>query len=216
MGYSRRIAAIVCVLLFVCSAYLIQVKAKQPGAREIKNIKLARQVRNIPGWQMVRELPLDPVIVKELELDDYVYQEYQRNGQVVTLYVGYYGRKGKIGAAHDPLVCFPGQGWALSEQDQGRLQLASGGDIISYSIMTAGRGGNQERILYWFQAEDKAVATTLRQKLAAFAAFAQGKGEESAFVRITCTVSKNRQDCEGTLHDFTGSFYPIFRQYLGY
>ena len=212
MGCPRKIAALIAFFLFACTAYLVQIY-KETGTVQ-KSAVLASVLNNISGWQVAGDVPLDASIVKELELDDYIYQRFQKYSHVVTLYIGYYLKQTKIGAAHDPLVCFPGQGWVLSEQGQGSLHVPQFSKVVEYATMTATRGVEKERILYWFQAADTAVATTFNQKIAAFVSKIEGKGGESAFVRMSCSVHKANGDCDMAMRDFAASFYPRFHRFV--
>ena len=82
---------------------------------------------------MSRYTPLGPKIVKALELDDYANQSYSDGKDTISLYIGYYFTAKKVGAAHDPLVCFPGQGWVVSDTQKDKIVLnPKPGNSVSY------------------------------------------------------------------------------------
>ena len=134
----------------------------------------------------------------------------------ISLYIGYYLTTEKIGAAHDPLVCFPGQGWVLSNKASSTLPLTGAiSESIQYSSMQAERSGQKEILLYWFQAYDKALATTQSQKIVSFWGKIRGKGEDSAFVRLSCSAHENdAASCEEGLKLFARDLYPVFLKYI--
>ncbi len=169
---------------------------------------------DIPGWERLSPVPLDTEIVEALALDDYIYQQYRQKNEIITLYIGYYLEGASIGAAHDPLVCFPGQGWVISNRQRGSLQIKDLDAHIAYSAMTVRRGEEEQRLIYWFQAMDTASADTIRQKIAALFARLRGKGEESAFVRLSCISSKESNGCEQAMINFSTSMYPRFLHYV--
>ena len=177
-------------------------------------ITLKDVVHNIDGWKFIRHIPLEVSIQNLLKQDDYIYNQYIQGNNVITLYIGYYFKRTNIGAAHDPLVCFPGQGWKLSARKHGQIELPNIGKIINYTSMVAKRGESKEQLLYWFQASEFAVPDTFQQKIASFKSTLQGKKGESAFVRITCSLREDTDDCTKDLRDFSTSFYPHFLEYI--
>jgi hypothetical protein len=76
---------------------------------------LAQALSRKGQWSKVSRSSLSPDIVEALHLDDYIFQRYAFGQQEVDLYVGYYYSSDKVEVAHDPLVCFPVQGWQVSD-----------------------------------------------------------------------------------------------------
>ncbi|OGR16838.1 MAG: EpsI family protein, partial [Desulfobacterales bacterium GWB2_56_26] len=107
----------------------------------------------VPGYQITGTLALDPTTVSYLELDDYTQGGYKKDGSAINLYIGYYFTSDKVSAAHSPLVCFPGQGWTLTDPDTRQLQV--GRHLINYAEMTATLEHHKELVLFWYQAHDK-------------------------------------------------------------
>jgi EpsI family protein len=170
----------------------------------------------IGGWRQVGNVNLDARIVEELKLDDYLFRSYRRDTGLVNLYVGYYRSAGKIGAAHDPLVCFQGQGWQINSRDSGELPLSRRPDLnVSYSSMIAQREDDREYIVYWFQSNGKSNANTQSQKWAMFLDKFSGSGEDNAFVRVSAPIGGDTpESVRKRLFAFIEEFYPEFRRYL--
>ena len=212
MGYKKIIVITIITLLFLTTSFMINKREKtiQTDKKEF----LARKLQNINGWKFIENIPLDISIQKELKLDDYIFARYTQNSNYITLYIGYYYSKTNIGAAHDPLVCFPGQGWKLSNRKRGKIELPNLEKTINYSSMVAQRGENKEQLLYWFQASEFAVADTLQQKIVSFKSTLQGRKGESAFVRISCSQQNGKNNCTTALREFATSFYPQFLKYI--
>ena len=184
---------------------------------EKKTRSLASAVAHIPGWRMTIMEPLEKNIVDALYLDDYVNQSYTDGKRHVSLYIGYYYSAKKIGAAHDPMVCFPGQGWEVSDKKKGNLVIdAMGEEKISYASMNVKLGLRNNLILYWFQSHDQTNADTFSQKINLLVKKILRQGENNAFVRITVPVDKNSSESEAkeTILSFMKSFYPVFLAYV--
>lgn len=159
---------------------------------------------------------MDFRVVEELKLDDYLFQSYGSGTGLVNLYIGYYRTAKKVGAAHDPLVCFQGQGWQLFNRDRGEYSLSRKPDLkISYSTMIAQRQEHREMIVYWFQANGKAEASTQSQKVAILLDKLSGRYEENAFVRISSPIAgESPEAVRKRLFEFIEEFYPLFHRYV--
>jgi EpsI family protein len=171
---------------------------------------------NLNNWQVSGTVPLQQEVVETLKLDDYLYQNYSSGDSVVSLYIGYYATTAKVGAAHDPLVCMPGQGWLVKDQGSGKIEpITPSSNPIDYSTMVVERNGDQELFLYWFQSYDKAVSGTFSQKIASMINKIRDVGQDNAFVRISCSMNnRSEQQCRQILLDFTKEFYPRFLVYI--
>ncbi|MCD4677446.1 MAG: EpsI family protein [Desulfobacula sp.] len=170
---------------------------------------------NIPEWQQFPDSPIDSEIITTLKLDDYINNTFSKESNQVSLYIGHYNTAKKVGAAHDPTVCFPGQGWILSDKIKGTYQFKSDKEYsIPYSMMVAPRGESKQLIIYWFQSHDIANSNTLSQKFTLIWNRFLHKGESNAFVRVIMPLKgKTVTECKTTILDFITNFYPV---YIGY
>ncbi len=214
MGYVPRTKLIVLIVCFCITGLLIYRKA--PSVVSRKGIDLDKALAQVPGWHMIQASPMDTKIVQALKLDDYIMASFSSGPNRVTLYIGYYFTDKKLGAAHDPMVCFPGQGWTLSQVKSGSMQFNGSGPYhISYSTMVADKGGQKELIVYWFQSYDKTNANTFSQKISSFFQRITHGSEGNAFVRISTSLNgKSEQDAKEAIQDFIQAFYPLFLKYI--
>jgi len=179
-----------------------------------KCINLNNVVSEIDGWSIVRQIALPEKIVKSLNLDEYINQVYSNKYTNVSLYIGYYYTSKKIGAAHSPLVCYPGQGWIVSKEEKRKIGV--GDDSINLSSIIISKGNEKNLVLYWFQAFDKTFPGTFLQKIYAFFARFLYHREDNAFVRISIPII-NRQSkgkALSTGQEFREAFYPRFLEYV--
>jgi EpsI family protein len=179
-----------------------------------KKVALEQALTDVGGWKKAGRGSLSARIVEELDLDDYIFQTYTRQNDSVTVYAGCYFSGKKVGAAHDPQVCYPGQGWKLSGKEQRRHQLKSQEDL-EYSRIVAEMEGIREEIVYWFQVDDKSAPNTFRQKVFLFEKRLLRRGEGNAFVRISTSLNnRTEKEAHDLILDFIDSFYPLFLDYL--
>jgi len=202
------------VILIICFGLTSILIYRSPTSRPVsKQVPLAQALEDIQGWSVVGNTPLDQKIVKALELDDYVNHSFTNGNDTISLYIGYYLTSKKVGAAHSPLVCFPGQGWVFSKAENKFLTVQ--GNNVRLMSMIVTRGQIKELVLYWFQAFDKTSPGTFFQKVhVLFAKFFHSR-EDNAFVRISISVGeKSLPECRETVFEFIRSFYPIFLNYV--
>ena len=214
MGQISHRKIIILALCFVLTSVFVYWKA--PSIAIEKNISLKQALADIYGWENNGFSSLDQKIVDALELDDYVNQSYTKRQDIVSLYIGYYLTTKKVGAAHDPLVCFPGQGWVLTDKKSGKLILNQETDSsLSYFSMIAQRGQQKELIIYWFQSYDQTNPDTLSQKISSLWGKILNNREDNAFVRITTPIGgKSISESQETIFKFIQDFYPVFLEYV--
>jgi EpsI family protein len=204
------------IILIICLlAALACINGLPASELHRKNVRLNDVLAKVGGWNAGAPVDIEPEIVKVLNLDDYLNRYYFREKENVSLYIGYYLTKSKVGAAHDPMVCFPGQGFVLSNVNKGTYQLPASGKTITYSLMTAQRNQKKDLIIYWFQSFDQTNEDTFHQKINLFLQQIKTRREDNAFVRITVSLD-NRTQQEGLKLglDFIDAFYPRFLEYV--
>ncbi len=205
---------IILIIFFALTSIFIYRNPSSMPAK--KKVPLNQVLSNIKGWSTTGFAPLDPEIVKALELDDYANQNYTNGNDTISLYIGYYLTTKKIGSAHDPLVCFPGQGWVVSDRQKGKIVLnPRPGNSISYSSMIVQRGSQKQLIIYWFQSYDKTNPDTFSQKIASLWNKFLNQREDNAFVRISIPFGKKSlSQSHEVIYNFIRSFYPVFLDYI--
>lgn len=214
MGQTSKNRVIILIVCFMVTGILLYLKPEPEAA--IKSVRLSEVLSNIKGWEYRGFIPFENKIIDALALDDYVNLKYSNGNDNVSLYIGYYLSVKKVGAAHDPMVCFPGQGWVLSNKTTGKLQLNPEIETsISYSMMTGRLGQQKELLVYWFQAYNLTMPDTFTQKLSLFWKKILNQGEDNAFVRITVPIGDRPvEEYKEVAFSFIRAFYPTFLDYV--
>jgi EpsI family protein len=205
------------IILIICFALTSIFIYQTPASKTVKKqVMLTQALSDIKGWAMRGYTPLDPRIVKSLELDDYVNHNYSNGYDTIALYIGYYFTTKKVGAAHDPLVCFPGQGWVVSDTQKDKIVLnPKPRGSISYSSMMVQRGSQKELIIYWFQSYDQTNPDTFSQKITSLYQKIFRHREDNAFVRVSTPIEeRSLSECHEAIFKFIRSFYPVFLNYV--
>lgn len=215
MGHTPRQRIILVLILLVLTGGLIGYLISDLDEHVHQNT-LMEALLGMEDWTAGQGSPIGLDIQKELQLDEYINRQFINDPQSVFLYVGYYHTAKKVGAAHDPLVCFPGQGWKLGERTEGVLtNNASFAKPIRYACMVAEKGVDKQFLLYWFQSYDVACSNTLSQKIWLSWKKLKGEQTDNAFIRITVPMTdQSIEAAKQTALDFTRQFYPAFLEYV--
>ncbi len=178
-----------------------------------KSVGLSKYLSQVKGYSFLATDRLDDNIVSVLELDDYANNRYSINGQSVALYIGYYFSLDKVSAAHDPLVCFPGQGWKVDVPTEDVLQLETG--VVKYREFVARQGGQQVLIMYWFQAGRQTSPSVYKNKINSAVNLVTTQMQEHAFVRVSVPlVNVDQEEAKVIGLEFIKGFYPVFLDYI--
>ena len=211
MGHISRSRIIVAVICFGIVAIFVYWEPDVNIAK--KERTLAESLEDIEGWENSGLIQIDQRIVDELKLDGYVNNFFSNSEGVVSLYIGYYSSSQKVSAAHSPLVCFPGQGWDLSDFEEKSVKV--GDHTVNLMRIIAAAPERKELLIYWFQAYEKTSPGEFLQKInALLAKFIDGR-EDNAFVRVTVPMKNIDVDQAYRIGvDFIKAFYPRFLEHI--
>ncbi len=212
MGHTYTTKIVILSICFFFTAIIIHLDFD--SGITTKRIPLSQAVNNLEGWENTGFTSFDKSIVEALDLDDYVNQNYFKGNKTVSLYIGYYNTAKKVGAAHSPLVCFPGQGWVVSKAEDKSINIKN--HTLNFKSMIITKDKRKELILYWFQAYDKTSSGTLLQKVYTLQSKFFQHREDNAFVRVTIpmTAGKSKEYAFQTGIEFIKIFYPDFVKYI--
>lgn len=211
MGFKesgRVIYISICLLLAALVVY-----SNAFSTEALQKEPLQQVFPDVDNWKGTFDTSLDKEISAVLSLDDYLFRTYRKRDDTISLYIGYYRTTGKLGASHSPLVCFPGQGWELSDPEIVELRTDAG--MINATTMVVKKGFDQQLILYWFQSYNMTSGGTFWQKVNNFWMRLNANPEDNAFVRVSAPIHDgNYGDAYERAVDFTRDFYPLFFKYI--
>lgn len=212
MGSISTYKIAVLAIVLVATAFLLNGRTSATRV-PVSKAALGDVFTDIGKWKGGTGSQLDSRIADELQLDDYLFKTFTLGSDSVTLYIGYYQSAAKVGAAHDPLVCFNGQGWHISETSRGKFKLPD--NSISYSSMLVERNGEREFVVYWFQTRGEASATTLVQKIDSLRVRLASSAEDNAFIRLSTSVDGgSNEQAQKRIFSFVEEFYPMLHRYM--
>ncbi len=81
--------------------------------------------------------------------------ENKANGRVVTLYAAYYPDLEASDMAHSPEVCYPGQGWKITKDDD--IDIMISGRRENVMRLDIQKGSEQQVVYSWWQTENRII-----------------------------------------------------------
>ena len=110
--------------------------------------------RQIGGFTMVEAEKFDRKVRELAGMNDYIMWQYRdRDGYMLSLYIGYYRDQTEGSIIHSPKHCMPGSGW---EPVQSGVVAVDGARV---NRMLLQKGMEKQLAYYWFQGRGRIVAS---------------------------------------------------------
>lgn len=148
--------------------------------------------RALDRWQG-SDIPLAGTVEAMLRADHNLQRAYRHPlGDLVWLYVGYYGTQRGGRPEHTPWECYPSAGWEIVEQ--GKLDLDAANDLRANELVVE-REGEKRLVHFWYQSHrrtgllggaDQAIDRLLGR-------LSDGRAD-GALVRISTPLEPGRRD----------------------
>jgi EpsI family protein len=175
---------------------------ERAGEASVSRKELKDFPSQIGDWrQQGTDLRFDPETEKVLRAHDYVSRNFESNGRLASLYVGYYATQ-KTGATyHSPLNCLPGSGWVMS--DGGKVSIPSpSGSTFEANRYVIQNGNHRALMIYWYHGRGKAVASEYWAKIDTVLDSVRRRRSDGALVRVMVPVSGSLLEAEQSALEF--------------
>jgi EpsI family protein len=118
-------------------------------ALEVDASALERLPTEFGGWRG-HDVPLESTVERMLRADFNLQRAYQHDlGDVVWLYLGYYGTERGGRPEHAPEVCYPSAGWTIVEKST-RVVADRRGDLRVNELVVE-REDERRLVYFWYQ-----------------------------------------------------------------
>ena len=124
-------------------------------------------------------------VYEVLDADFHLYRHYRDpQGNVISLYIGYYGTAKGGRTGHNPYACLPGAGWGITQTDT--ITLTDGKRNVGVNALVAQKGNVYETVLHWYQSDkDKVLPNGLQQNIQRLVSRIMHNRNDGAFVRLS-------------------------------
>jgi len=166
------------------------------GEAKVSRQPLQNFPRRLGSWkQQGTDVRFDKETEKVLRADDYVAREFESQGTVASLYIGYYLTQRTGATYHSPLNCLPGSGWVMT--DPGRIVISPTGGTPFEANRYIIQNGNQKALMvYWYQGRGSAVASEYWAKIYTVLDSVRRRRSDGALVRVMVPVGSSPQEAE--------------------
>ncbi len=209
--YKRTTVFVVAILaVFTAASFL----SRSPTDRDGTGYALPDVIGDWEG----RDVSFDrDLLVSWLGTDEMVFRSYRNRGtgQVVTLYLAYYPDMEASDMAHEPEVCYPGQGWSILSGGRARMGLAGG--TVRVKRLSIGKGSSREVVYSWWQAGDRVVAENWSYRLYQIANRLAGRDTSSLWVRVSSEHAGEAPGAPGgddAIAAFCADLHPMLKGYF--
>ena len=203
---NRRLATVTALLL-TQAALVYALSWKEIPARIVPLLHFPRAISD---WRVVGEGLLESDVLEQLRPDDYLARDYQSSpvdepggGAPLSLFIGYFESQRLGNHPHSPRRCLPGSGWAPYEFREAIIPASADTPAFPVNEYTLERGSNRIVVLYWYQNQQRAVATELSLKIHLLPDFYRYRRSDVALVRVIQPQPGNPSD----LADFSRHVY---------
>jgi EpsI family protein len=166
------------------------------GEAMVSRKPLKKFPAQIGSWrQQGEDVRFNEETEKVLRADDYVSRNFQSNGRVASLYIGYYATQRNGATYHSPLNCLPGSGWVMSEG--GKMTITPAGASPFEANRYVIQNGNQHALMiYWYQGRGNAVASEYWAKIYTVLDSVRRRRSDGALVRVMTPMGNSPADAE--------------------
>jgi EpsI family protein len=165
----------------------------------------------IGDWQGHASL-LEPQVENDLALQDYILSDYSKpDGKVINLYVAYYASQRTGESPHSPLVCIPGNGWAITQ-----LGRTSFGARQPLNRAIIERNGSKQLVYYWYEERGRWIASEYWSKWYLLSDAITKNRSDGSLIRLITPIFPNERerDADSRLESFMQEVVPSLSAYL--
>ena len=160
----------------------------RPDAREQPNFLEATVPKTFGEWTTLPESPqiIDPATAAKLRE---IYREtlsrtyVDKSGYKIMLSLARSGNQIGIQQAHLPEICYPAQGFTVSQPAKGELMTSF--DPIPVKRLTTSMGARYEPVTYWLTMGDQVVRTQWDKRIVQIRSVLTGESPDGLLFRVS-------------------------------
>ncbi len=155
-------------------------------------IPLASFPRTLDSWKGI-DIPLSQDVLDVLGPGDFLLRDYRDSSPNpdIALFIAYFPSQRAGDTIHSPKNCLPGAGWAPVRADRITMNLPGHAPFIANRYLIA-KGADQQLVLYWYWAHDRAVASEYAAKLYLVTDSIRMRRSDGSLIRISTPIGPNR------------------------
>ena len=184
---------VIAVAMLAGTALLLQ--ARNGSEIIAARMPLASFPHTFDGWTGI-DIPMTQDVLDVLGPGDFLLRNYQdpvRRAQL-GLFIAYFPSQRAGDTIHSPKNCLPGAGWAPVRSDRIMMNVPGHAPFSANRYVIA-KGPEQQLVLYWYWAHDRAVASEYAAKFYLVTDSIRLRRSDGSLIRLTTSLGPN-QDVE--------------------
>lgn len=144
-----------------------------------------------------------------------VYRNQSHPEPYVDLFIAYFPSQRAGDTIHSPKHCLPGAGWLPVESSRIEVPLA-GRTSVPMNRYVIGKGDEQQLVLYWYYAHERAVASEYSAKFYLVADSIRMNRSDGAMIRLTTPLrhGESGEQAEQRLLSFANQISPQLDRFI--
>jgi EpsI family protein len=185
------------------------------GEAHVERKALKDFPQSVGMWQKTgNDQTLDDETMKVLRASDYLLRDFRKpDGQVASLYVGYYATQRTGATYHSPLNCLPGSGWTLSQPGKATIALPDGTSFVANKYVIQ-NGDYKSLMIYWYQGRGRNVASEYWGKIYTVLDSVRLRRSDGAMVRVTVPIGNSEAKAQQTAIEFASAASTALPQFV--
>jgi EpsI family protein len=163
------------------------------------------------------DIPLDKEVLDILGPGDFLLRYYRDpiSNFDVDLFIAYFPSQRSGDTIHSPKHCLPGAGWAPVRSDRITINIPGQAAFPANRYLIA-KGEDQQLVLYWYWAHDRAVASEYAAKFFLVTDSIRMHRSDGSLIRITSRMAPNESidSAQQRLLSFAGIIVPLIPDYV--
>lgn len=172
--------------------------------------------RSFDGWTGT-DIPIDEDVLAVLGPGDFLLRDYQDPSRRadLSLFIAYFPSQRAGDTIHSPKNCLPGAGWAPVRSDRITLSLPGHAPFPANRYVIA-KGEDQQLVLYWYWAHDRAVASEYAAKFYLVTDSIRMRRSDGSLIRLTTPLASNHDldSAQQVLVSFAGNIMSRINTYV--
>lgn len=208
----RRFIVTISILIFS----IILCNLPSSPAPTLKRMPLSEFPPKIGDWVLQQQGQMDNASLAVLQVDDYIIRSYANSqGQVVSLYIGFFNTQREGKTNHSPRQCLPGAGWTPSETSTFELNVSdSGTRYFPANRFLMQKGNEQQLFLFWYQGRGRQIANEYMVKAYLMWDSIVHNRTDGALIRVNTNASANADQAFKNEVTFIRAFYPLLSKFI--
>ena len=119
--------------------------------------------KQIAGWNMTNDEPLETRVLDRLRLSSYISRRYEKRGMKLGLFIAFYAQQRAGESMHSPKHCLPGSGWEIWKH--GSAVIPVDGRPVEINQYYIQNSGQRMVVFYWYQSRRRIIASEYMGKV---------------------------------------------------